>query len=111
MRADRDVSSAGVSRIRCSRLCPGMAITSPHADPEAHRRASASGAVVGVERAAGRLRLAASVQLELVCDGQDRQPEVVWASLPERTREAVLVLLARLIDAGGVDEEGCDGWR
>jgi hypothetical protein len=31
--------------------------------------------------------------------------EVVWASLPEQTREAVLVLLARLIGAGAVEDE------
>jgi hypothetical protein len=30
----------------------------------------------------------------------------VWASLPEQTREAVLVLLARLIGAGVVEEDG-----
>jgi hypothetical protein len=29
----------------------------------------------------------------------------VWASLPERSREAVLVLLARLIGSGAVEEE------
>jgi len=28
----------------------------------------------------------------------------VWATLPEQTREAMLVLLARLIDAGAVAE-------
>ncbi|MGO9750754.1 MAG: hypothetical protein ACLP8S_13405 [Solirubrobacteraceae bacterium] len=88
-----------------------MAITSPQPDPEACRRASASATVGGAGRAAGRLRLAGSVQLELVCGRQGPRPEVVWGSLPERTREAVLVLLARLIDAGAVDEEGCDGRR
>jgi hypothetical protein len=30
----------------------------------------------------------------------------VWASLPEQARGAVLVLLARLIGAGAVEQEG-----
>lgn len=51
-----------------------------------------------------RLRLAAPVQLELVSGREGPQPEVVWASLPERAREAVLVLLARLIGSGAVEE-------
>jgi len=51
-----------------------------------------------------RLRLAAPVQLELVSGREGPQPEVVWASLPERSREAVLVLLARLIGSGAVEE-------
>jgi len=49
--------------------------------------------------------MAAPVQLELVSGRQGPGPEVVWASLPERCREAVLVLLARLIDSGAVEEE------
>jgi hypothetical protein len=51
-----------------------------------------------------RLRTAPPVQLELVSAGGPG-PEVVWASLPERCRETVLVLLARLIDSGAVEEE------
>jgi len=51
-----------------------------------------------------RLRTAPPVQLELVSAGGPG-PEVVWASLPERCREAVLVLLARLIDSGAVEQE------
>ena len=51
-----------------------------------------------------RLRLAPPVQLELVSGRQGPAPEVVWASLPERSREQVLVLLARLIDSGCVEE-------
>jgi hypothetical protein len=53
-----------------------------------------------------RLRVAPSVQLELLSDREGPRPEVVWASLPERTREAVLVLLARLIGTGAVEEDG-----
>lgn len=64
---------------------------------------------LGSVRAAGgptrRLRAAPPVQLELVSGWQGPRPEVVWASLPERSREAVLVLLARLIDSGAVEEE------
>jgi len=67
----------------------------------AERRGSSGGA----SAAARRLRTAAPVQLELVSGRQGPGPEVVWASLPERCREAVLVLLARLIDSGAVEEE------
>lgn len=63
------------------------------------------GPVRGACGPARRLRLAGPVQLELVCDRQGRGPELVWASLPEQSREAVLVLLARLIDVGAVEEE------
>jgi hypothetical protein len=59
----------------------------------------------GASAAARRLRTAAPVQLELVSGRQGPGPEVVWGSLPERCREAVLVLLARLIDAGAVEED------
>ncbi|MCA1679854.1 MAG: hypothetical protein LC777_13330, partial [Actinobacteria bacterium] len=51
-----------------------------------------------------RLRLAAPVQLELVSGREGPRPEVVWASLPERSREAVLVLLARLISSGALEQ-------
>lgn len=54
---------------------------------------------------ARRLRVAPPVQLELLCDRQGPRPEVVWASLPERTRETVLVLLARLIGAGAIEAQ------
>lgn len=53
-----------------------------------------------------RLRLAPAVQLELLSGREGLPPEVVWASLPEGAREAVLVLLARLIDAGAVEDRG-----
>jgi hypothetical protein len=53
-----------------------------------------------------RLRLAPPVQLELVSGGESPGPEVVWASLPQRSREMVLALLARLIDSGAVEEGG-----
>lgn len=58
----------------------------------------------GASAAARRLRTAAPVQLELVSGRHGAGPEVVWASLPERCREAVLVLLARLIDSGAVEQ-------
>jgi len=45
------------------------------------------------------------VQLEFVSGRQGPGPEVVWASLPERCRDAVLVLLARLIDSGAFEGE------
>ncbi len=51
-----------------------------------------------------RLRMAPPVQLELVLGGEGPGPEVVWASLPQRSREMVLTLLARLIDTGAVEE-------
>ena len=59
---------------------------------------------LGPSRDARRLRLAAPVQLELVSGREGPRPEVVWASLPERTRETVLVLLARLIGSGAIEE-------
>ncbi|MGH8777312.1 MAG: hypothetical protein ACRDWI_19990 [Jiangellaceae bacterium] len=51
------------------------------------------------------LRVAPPCQLQL--HPQDPGPDGarVWAGLPEPTREAVLVLLARLIARGAVDEE------
>jgi len=57
-------------------------------------------------RLARRLRVAPPVQLELVSDREGPKPEAVWASLPEQARGAVLVLLARLIGAGAVEQEG-----
>jgi hypothetical protein len=58
---------------------------------------------------ARRLRLAGPLQLELLSARQGPEPEVVWGSLPERAREQVLVLLARLIGSGAVEEQqgGC----
>jgi hypothetical protein len=44
--------------------------------------------------------LAPPVQLELISAAQGPGPNVVWASLPQRSREIVLALLARLIDTG-----------
>ena len=81
-------------------------------DPHASARAAAvcspaGGGCSGDASARGRrLRLAAPVQLELVSAGEGPGPEVVWASLPQRSREMVLVLLARLIDTGAVEEDG-----
>lgn len=71
--------------------------------PDAGAVSSASGRPGGAG-AVRRLRLAAPVQLELVLSRQGPGPEVVWASLPEHSREAVLVVLARLIGAGAIDE-------
>ena len=82
-----------------------MAIASPQPDPAARELTSDSAAAVGGREPARRLRLAPSVQLKLVCEPEGPRRQEVWASLPEQTREAVLVLLARLIDAGAVEEE------
>ena len=116
------VPSWGVSTIR-----PLCGMTNPAPEPESRdlRLLSAGGAdgshriplagvrlpsegrepSSGASAAARRLRTAAPVQLELVSGRHGVGPEVVWASLPERCREAVLLLLARLIDSGAVDEE------
>jgi hypothetical protein len=83
-----------------------MTITSLKLDPETRERATGNAAGAGADRPARRLRLAPAVQLELVCEPEGSRREVVWASLPEQTREAVLVLLARLIGAGVVEEDG-----
>lgn len=66
------------------------------------------GAAPGPRPIARRLRAVPPVQLELVCGQRGDGPGVVWASLPERSRERVLVLLARLIDAGALEQEA--GW-
>jgi hypothetical protein len=119
------VPSWGVSRIRRLGV---MTIPAPESDPGSSERASDASAggdgrvasgrgelrLVAVaerdgSRAVGgtrRLRAAPPVQLELVSGREGPGPEVVWASLPERAREQVLVLLARLIDTGAVAEEG-----
>ena len=79
-------------------------------DPQASVSGAAACVLAGDEEVSGasgpggRLRLAPAVQLELLSGREGPPPEVVWASLPEAAREAVLVLLARLIDAGAVDE-------
>jgi hypothetical protein len=76
-----------------------MTISAAEPDPRARELAS--------DRAAApvrRLRLAAPVQLELVSVREGPSPEVVWACLPERSREAVLVLLARLIGSGALEQ-------
>jgi hypothetical protein len=117
------VASWGASTIR-----PLGAMTIPAAESDPDTRELASDAVGGDRWTASdgelrlvaarecadarpvpvarRLRTAPSVQLELVCDREGPRPEVVWASLPERSREQVLVLLARLIDVGAVAQEG-----
>jgi hypothetical protein len=119
------VSSWGVSMIRRLGV---MTISAPEPDPERSERESDAVAggtdrsvpapgglrLVGAAgrddpggvRAGRRLRTAPPVQLELVSGREGPGPEVVWASLPERAREQVLVLLARLIDTGAVAEEG-----
>jgi hypothetical protein len=52
-----------------------------------------------------RLRIAPPLQLELGLAREESRAAVVWADLPEPTRQAVLVVLARLISAGAIDEE------
>jgi hypothetical protein len=75
-------------------------------DPAAAARVVRSlGELGGARAAARRLRAAPPVQLELVSGRRGPGGEVVWASLPERSRAQVLVLLARLIDSGAVEEE------
>ena len=52
-----------------------------------------------------RLRIAAPTQQALVIPGLAPSPHQRWFSLPEQTQSAVLVLLARLIARGVVEEE------
>lgn len=52
-----------------------------------------------------RLRLAAPVQLPLDLSGAVPTAVQRWSMLPEPARQAVLVLLARLIARGVIDEE------
>ena len=79
----------------------------PHPTVAAAAALPAGGGSCGDASARGRrLRLAAPVQLELVSAGEGLGPAVVWASLPQRSREMVLALLARLIDSGAVEEGG-----
>jgi hypothetical protein len=52
-----------------------------------------------------RLRLAAPVQLPLDLPGAVPTAAERWSMLPEPARQAVLVLLARLIARGVIDEE------
>ena len=52
-----------------------------------------------------RLRVIAPVQLSLVLGTESFRPEELWWLLPEEVRASVLVLLARLIARGVVDEE------
>jgi hypothetical protein len=79
----------------------------PGAIPELGGSRSPDG--LGSSRGAGtparRLRLAPPVQLELVSGREGPRPEVAWASLLERARAAVLVLLARLIGSSAVEED------
>lgn len=83
-------------------------LAAPREDPGAAVRAVPSSGELGAARGAGaaarRLRAAPPVQLELVSGRRGPGPEVVWASLPERSREQVLMLLARLIDSGAAWE-------
>ena len=52
-----------------------------------------------------RLRIAAPAQLPLDLDGVAHLPAEVWWAMPDTARERVLVLLARLIARGVVEEE------
>lgn len=88
-------------------------VSGPRDDPHASAGAAAvsspaaggSSGDVSAARAR-RLRLTPPVQLELVSAGEGPAPQVVWASLPQRSREMVLALLARLIDSGAVEQDG-----
>jgi hypothetical protein len=51
-----------------------------------------------------RLRVAPAVQLELACGPEETRSASVWEAMPAGTREAVLVVLARLIGVGAVEE-------
>ena len=55
-----------------------------------------------------KLRIAAPVQLPLDLGGALSSPAHRWLLLPEPARQHVLVLLARLIARGVVDEEAGD---
>ncbi len=105
MRTAVGVSSWRVSRIRSDLFFCDMTITSLKLDPETRGRATGNTPGADADRPARRLRLAPAVQLELVDEREGPRPEVVWAALPELTREALLVLLARLIGAGAVEDE------
>ena len=116
------MSSWGISTMRRR---GGMTIPAPEPDPESSERAGdALGGdrpmlgrgelrlVAAVERddsrpigAARRLLTAPPAQLELLSGRDGPGPEMVWVSLPERSREQVLVLLARLIDSGAVEQQ------
>ena len=52
-----------------------------------------------------RLRLAAPVQLPLDLPGAVPTAAQRWSMLPEPARQSVLVLLARMIARGVIDEE------
>jgi len=113
-RAGASVAAADAVAAAGERPVRGRAELRLLAEPEhAERGAIASagatglegvGAADGASAPARRLRLPAPVQLALVSAGEGPGPEVVWASLPQRSREMVLALLARLIDTGAVGE-------
>jgi hypothetical protein len=52
-----------------------------------------------------RLRIPASVQLPLPLNDAEQKASDRWWSLPEESRQRILVLLARLIARGIVSEE------
>jgi hypothetical protein len=91
---DGDQRSAGASSPGRGelRLVAGPGGGAARADPQARTGAR-------------RLRVAPARQLELAPSREGSRSGVVWAGLPEPTRHAVLVLLARLISAGAIDEE------
>lgn len=55
---------------------------------------------------ARRLRIAPPAQLELIPAPEGPRAAAVWAGLPEEARQAVLVVLARLIGTGAIEREG-----
>lgn len=110
--SENPVAAGGLAREEARSLPGGGELVglaaSERGDPRAGAEAAASPleGPGGTSAEARRLRLASPVQLELVSAGERPRPEVVWALLPERSREAVLLLLGRLIDSGAVEEVG-----
>jgi hypothetical protein len=109
---ERPVAAGGLAGEEARSLPGGGELVQLAASERGNPRAGAEAAASplegpgGTSAAARRLRLASPTQLELVSAGERPRPEVVWASLPERSREQVLLLLARLIDSGAVEEDG-----
>jgi hypothetical protein len=58
-----------------------------------------------------RLRIAAPVQLPLALPEARSNPSQRWWSLPDDARSVVLSVLARMITASVVVDEGVDGER
>lgn len=52
------------------------------------------------------LRIQPAIQLSMSFQGVETPTEERWWELPEKTRQQILVLLARLIASGIIEEEG-----